>query len=166
MSAARSASLAKRGATFTKPFASDTPARAGAVWPMRLTSIGPLRLGLLGMGLSVYLSRGGRGRPRPPANAPERRATLCDMRTVTHREMRNQSGDILRHVADGETIQVTNNGQVAALIVPPGTDPLADLVSRGQVRVARTTPSSLRSIVRRKGTADSQAIVADVRGRW
>ncbi len=88
------------------------------------------------------------------------------MRTVTHREMRNQSGDILRHVADGETIQVTNNGQVAALIVPPGTDPLADLVSRGQVRVARTPPSSLRSIVRRKGTADSQAIVADVRGRW
>ncbi len=94
------------------------------------------------------------------------RATLCDMRTVTHREMRNQSGDILRQVADGETIRVTNNGQVAALIVPPGTDPLADLVSRGQVRVARTSPSSLRLIVRRKGTADSQAIVADVRGRW
>jgi prevent-host-death family protein len=93
-------------------------------------------------------------------------ATLCDMRTVTHREMRNQSGAILRRVADGETIQVTNNGQVAALIVPPGTDPLADLVSRGQVRVARNSTSSLRSIVRRKGTADSQTIVADVRGRW
>jgi prevent-host-death family protein len=88
------------------------------------------------------------------------------MRTVTHREMRNQSGDILRDVADGETIQVTNNGQIAALIVPPGTDPLADLLSRGQVRVARAPTSSLRSIVRRKSTADSQAIVADVRGRW
>jgi prevent-host-death family protein len=94
------------------------------------------------------------------------RATLCYMRIVTHREMRNQSGDILRRVADGETIQVTNNGQVAALIVPPGTDPLADLFSRGQVRVARNPTSSLRSIVRRKSTADSQAIVADVRGRW
>ncbi len=80
--------------------------------------------------------------------------------------MRNQSGEILRHVADGETIQVTNNGQVAALIVPPGTDPLADLVSRGQVRVARTPPSSLRFIARRKGTVDSKAIVTDVRGRW
>lgn len=88
------------------------------------------------------------------------------MKTVTHREMRNQSGDILRQVADGETIRVTNNGQVAAFIVPPGTAPLADLVLRGQVRVARTPPSSLGSIVRRKGTADSQAIVADVRGRW
>jgi prevent-host-death family protein len=88
------------------------------------------------------------------------------MKTVTHREMRNQSGDILRHVADGETIRVTNNGRVAALIVPPGTDPFADLVSRGQVRVARNPTSSLRSIVRRKSTADSQAIMADVRGRW
>jgi len=88
------------------------------------------------------------------------------MRTVTHREMRNQSGDILRDVAHGETIQVTNNGLVAALIVPPGTDPLAELVSRGQVREARTPPSSLRLIVRRKGTASSEAIVADARGRW
>ncbi len=88
------------------------------------------------------------------------------MRTVTHREMRNQSGEILRHVADGETIQVTNHGQVAAVIVPPGTDAFAGLVSRGQVRVARNPPSSLRSIPRRKSTTDSQAIVADVRGRW
>jgi len=88
------------------------------------------------------------------------------MRTVTHREMRNQSGEILRHVADGETIQVTNNGQLAALIVPPGADALTDLASRGQVRVARNPTSSLRSISRRPSTATSKAIVADVRGRW
>jgi prevent-host-death family protein len=88
------------------------------------------------------------------------------MRTVTHREMRNQSGEILRKVADGETIRVTNRGQVTALIVPPGTDTFTDLVSRGQVRVARQPPSSLRSVLRRKSTASSQAIVADVRGRW
>lgn len=94
------------------------------------------------------------------------RATLCDMRTVSHREMRNQSGDILRQVAGGETIQVTNHGRLAALIVPPGNDPLSDLLARGQVRLARHPASSLRSIVRRKGTTDSRAIVADVRGRW
>lgn len=80
--------------------------------------------------------------------------------------MRNQSGDILRRVADGETIQVTNHGQIAALIVPPGTDPLADLASQGQVRAARHPTSSLRTIVRRKGTIDSRALLADVRGRW
>lgn len=88
------------------------------------------------------------------------------MRTVTHREMRNQSGEILRHVADGETIEVTNNGRVAALIVPPGADTLSDLVSRGQVRMAPRPTSNLRSIVRRKSAAGSQTIVADVRGRW
>ncbi len=94
------------------------------------------------------------------------RATLCDMRIVTHREMRNQSGEILRYVADGETIQVTNNGLPAALIVPPGADALTDLVSRGQVRLARSPVSSLRSIARRPSTTDSKAIVTDVRGRW
>lgn len=85
---------------------------------------------------------------------------------MTHREMRNQSGEILRRVADGETIEVTNNGRPAALIVPPGADALTDLLSRGQVRVARNPASSLRSISRRTSTTSSEAIVADVRGRW
>lgn len=94
------------------------------------------------------------------------RATLCDMRTVTHREMRNESGEILRQVANGETIQVTNHGQVAALIVPPGTDTLAELISRGQVRLAARPLSSLGSIVRRRPGTDSETIVDDVRSRW
>jgi prevent-host-death family protein len=88
------------------------------------------------------------------------------MRTITHREMRNQSGEILRRVADGETIEVTNHGERAALIVPPGIDPLADLGARGQMRPARRPPSSLRSVVRRKAAARSEEILADVRGRW
>jgi prevent-host-death family protein len=88
------------------------------------------------------------------------------MRTVTHREMRNQSGEILRRVADGETIEVTNHGEAAALIVPPGTDPLDELQARGQMRPARRPVSDLRSITRRKSTARSEEIVADVRGRW
>lgn len=88
------------------------------------------------------------------------------MRTVTHREMRNQSGEILRRVADGETIRVTNHGEEAALIVPPGTDPLADLLARGQMRPARRPVSSLRSLARRKSRTSSDAIVADARGRW
>lgn len=88
------------------------------------------------------------------------------MRVVTHREMRNQSGEILRQVAGGETIQVTNHGQVAAVIAPPGADTFTDLVSRGQVRLAQHPPSSLRSITRSRSETDSEAIVADVRGRW
>lgn len=86
------------------------------------------------------------------------------MRTITHREMRNQSGEILRRVANGETIQVTNHGEAAALIVPPGTDPLDDLHARGKMRAARRPLSSLRELKRRKSATLSEAIVADVRG--
>jgi antitoxin (DNA-binding transcriptional repressor) of toxin-antitoxin stability system len=93
-------------------------------------------------------------------------ATLCDMRTVTHREMRNDSGEILRLAANGETIQVTNHGQVVALIVPPGTSTFTELVSLGQVRLALRPPSTLQSIMRRKAGADSKAIIDDARGPW
>ena len=40
------------------------------------------------------------------------------METVTHREMRNRSGEILRRVEAGESVRVSNNGHLAALIVP------------------------------------------------
>ena len=108
---------------------------------------------------------GGVGRVRRPTIGllPDR-ATMCDMRQVTHREMRNQSGEILRLVAEGETIQVTNRGQLAALIVPPPSDVLTELAARGQVRRARRPPSALAGIVRRKPRTTSEAILADVRG--
>ncbi|HVA87028.1 MAG TPA: type II toxin-antitoxin system prevent-host-death family antitoxin [Candidatus Saccharimonadales bacterium] len=93
-------------------------------------------------------------------------ATLCYVRSITHREMRNQSGEILRLVASGETIQVTNNGQIAAVIVPPDLDVFTELVSRGQVRVARFPPSSLATIARRRGGKPSDEIVDQLRGSW
>ena len=80
--------------------------------------------------------------------------------------MRNESGEILRHVANGETIQVTNRGQVAALIVPPSSDTLTELISRGQVRLAIRPLASLGSVVRRKAGTDSKTIVDDIRSRW
>lgn len=88
------------------------------------------------------------------------------METVTHREMRNNSGEILRRVEAGESIQVTNNGRVAALIVPPAGDPLTDLAQRGQVRTALRDPSALRDIARRTTTQTSAQILADSRGQW
>jgi len=88
------------------------------------------------------------------------------MRTVTHREMRNGSGEILRAVAAGETVQVTNNGQVAAVISPPGGDPLARLQAQGHARAARRTVADLSTIRRRKATLSSGELVTDARGRW
>ena len=42
-------------------------------------------------------------------------------KTIPHRELRNRSSDVLRRVAAGETIQVTNYGKVVAVLSPPDT---------------------------------------------
>ncbi len=94
------------------------------------------------------------------------RATLCYMRSVTHREMRNNSGEILRAVAAGESVQVTNNGQVAAVISPPWGGSLSELVARGQARPALKPLSTLGAVRRRKASRPSAEIVTDSRGRW
>ncbi len=88
------------------------------------------------------------------------------MRTVTHREMRNNSGEILRAVAAGETIQVTNNGRVAAVLVPPAVDPLDELIERGAARDALLPRTGLLDIRRRRSDVPSAEILDDVRGRW
>ena len=88
------------------------------------------------------------------------------MRSVTHREMRNESGEILRAVAAGETIQVTNNGVVAAVISPPSGDVLTRLETQGQARSARRPIADLATIRRRKAELSSAELVADARGRW
>ena len=94
------------------------------------------------------------------------RATVCYMETVTHREMRNNSGEILRRVDAGESIRVTNNGRIAALIIPPTADALAELAQRGQLRPALRAVTSLRTIRRRTARRTSEEIVADARGKW
>lgn len=38
---------------------------------------------------------------------------------IPHRELRNNSSGILREVQSGATIQVTNHGEVVAIMVPP-----------------------------------------------
>ena len=80
--------------------------------------------------------------------------------------MRNDSAAVLRRVAAGETIVVTNNGQPAAVIGPPPSDPLSLLAANGQLRLALAPPSRLQAIKRITSTKTSAEIVADVQGRW
>ena len=40
-------------------------------------------------------------------------------RMIPHRELRNNSSAVLRDVQAGETVYVTNNGEVVAVLVPP-----------------------------------------------
>ena len=53
--------------------------------------------------------------------------------SISHREMRNNSGSILRRVAAGESLLVTNDGVPAALLVPVPTSPLEQLIAQGEV---------------------------------
>lgn len=44
-------------------------------------------------------------------------------KTIPHRELRNNSSKILRDVQQGETYEITNHGEVVAIISPPTTRP-------------------------------------------
>jgi len=88
------------------------------------------------------------------------------METVTHREMRNRSGEILRRVQAGESVQVSNNGRLAALIVPIGDDSLAALIARGAARPARTSPATLAQLTPVESPRSAQELLEDSRGRW
>jgi len=78
--------------------------------------------------------------------------------------MRNESGEVLRRVAGGETIVVTNNGRPAAMIVPPPSDVLALLAAQGQLRSALADPAILPSIRRGTSSLTTAELLADVRG--
>lgn len=95
-----------------------------------------------------------------------RRATACYMETVTHREMRNRSGEILRRVEAGESIEVSNNGRPAALIVPVGGTVLDGLIARGEARPARAAVETLLAIRRVESMTTAQELIADSRGAW
>lgn len=57
------------------------------------------------------------------------------METVSQREMRNNSGELLRRVAAGESVLVTNNGLPAAVLVPVTVDVRDRLISTGRLKV-------------------------------
>lgn len=92
---------------------------------------------------------------------------MCYMTSITHREMRNNSAEVLKRVENGETITVTNHGQPVARMSPvEASSVLEELEAKGQVRRATGSVAELRSIKRVTlpdgvTTAD---IIADVRG--
>ncbi len=44
-------------------------------------------------------------------------------RTIPHRELRNDSSRVLDEVRRGETIHITNHGEIVATLVPPSAAP-------------------------------------------
>lgn len=86
------------------------------------------------------------------------------MRTISHRELRNSSSKVLRDVQAGEIIEVTNRGEVAAVLVPPSLAPFERLVAAGKVRPPSDRSVDLRRLRRSKSTSTTAEILADVRG--
>lgn len=88
------------------------------------------------------------------------------MKTISHRELRNQSVEVRRRVEAGETLIVTNHGRPAAVIGPVGASVIDELAAAGQVRLATGSLESLRNIRRVTTTRSSAEIIADSRGKW
>lgn len=87
------------------------------------------------------------------------------MRTISHRELRNNSAEVLRAVRAGETIEVTNHGEVTAVLIPPSVTVYERLVAAGKVREPRRDVKvDLRRIQRTHLPVSSAEIIADVRG--
>ena len=73
------------------------------------------------------------------------------MPSISHREMRNNSANVLRGVQDGETYVVTNDGVPVASIVPSGEQaaelPLVRAATASD-RIGSLTRHSIRGSVR------------------
>jgi prevent-host-death family protein len=85
---------------------------------------------------------------------------------VSHREMRNRSGEILRRVEAGESVQITNNGRLAAVIVPPTGNLLDGMIARGEARAPVHGRDALLQIAPVTSSLTSAQLVDDARGEW
>lgn len=90
------------------------------------------------------------------------------MRTVTHRELRNHSAELLRAVEAGEAVVVTNRGKPVAVVSPylEGQTSIERLRAAGQTRPAQRPLDALRGVTRRRSKLSSGEILRDVRGEW
>lgn len=86
------------------------------------------------------------------------------MTTIPHRELRNQSSKILERVKNGETISVTNNGEVAATLIPPSRTPFEQLLRSGGIRPALPGKTDFRSLPRVDVENSTADLIADLRG--
>lgn len=93
------------------------------------------------------------------------RATVCYMRSISQREMRNQSGAVLRAVEAGESLIVTNNGKPAAVLSPyvEGETPLERLRASGSTRAPQAERSALASLQRVRIDIDSTELLKESR---
>jgi prevent-host-death family protein len=85
------------------------------------------------------------------------------MEVIPHRELRNNSSSVLARVAGGETIAVTNNGRVAAVLVPPQDSELDRVLTAGTARLPRSARPRFDRIRRARSAVSTAEILDDLR---
>jgi prevent-host-death family protein len=87
------------------------------------------------------------------------------MTSVGVRELRQAASELLRRVAQGETIEITDRGRPVALLSPlPDTGPLERLRAGGQVDEATGSLDELPDpLVLAAGSASASATLARLR---
>ncbi|GAB3504446.1 type II toxin-antitoxin system Phd/YefM family antitoxin [Amycolatopsis cihanbeyliensis] len=80
-------------------------------------------------------------------------------RTIPHRELRNNSSAVLREVQAGERIDISNHGEIVAVLVPPNPHHRDSL----RVRKARVT-GGLSDLPRARIGQPAQESLDDLRG--
>ncbi len=85
------------------------------------------------------------------------------MKTIPQRELRNESGRVLKEVSDGEIVAVTSNGKVMAIMAPPRTSYYELMVQAGRV-VPPTRQVDLRAVARKVVTVPTGEVLDDLRG--
>jgi prevent-host-death family protein len=98
------------------------------------------------------------------------------MKTVGVRELKNRLSEYLRHVRLGDTVLVTDRGEIVAELTPPGHAPadasvppgLVALAKRGLVRLGTPGGASVYPAVRRRGRHKHTAaqLLDQERGSW
>lgn len=85
---------------------------------------------------------------------------------ISHRELRNNSGEVLRRVAAGESFEITNHGSVVAVLGPPRNESVLDrLIAEGRAVPARgSLAEALKKITPVRLDVTTQEIIDDLRG--
>lgn len=79
------------------------------------------------------------------------------MKTISQRELRNSSGEIMRGLARGESYRITNNGDPVGLLIPAGTTPLEAATLREGSQVMEFPPAHVSDMT-------SEELLDELRG--
>jgi antitoxin (DNA-binding transcriptional repressor) of toxin-antitoxin stability system len=87
------------------------------------------------------------------------------MATIPHRQLRSETSKILMRVKNGEIIDVTVDGEVAATLVPPSSPVFERLLRSGAIRPSTATgPVNFMLLDRTKSDVSSDGLLRELRG--